>query len=117
MKAITITSKSLDNNYLLRLLNGNNEMMRVVIHEIFQSLPICLSEINSSLQTNDSLGVITFAARAKSAFLMLRDEKLANSFQMIEEHARKGQMSSAKNIFTSDYEETLSALKLIKEAD
>jgi hypothetical protein len=116
MKAITITSKSLDNNYLLRLLNGNNEMMRVVIHEIFQSLPICLSEINSSLQTNDSLGVITFAARAKSAFLMLREEKLANSFQRIEEYARKGEMSSAKNIFTSHYNETLSTLKLIQEA-
>lgn len=116
MKAITITSKSLDNNYLLRLLNGNNEMMRVVICEIFQNLPISLSEINSSLQTNDSLGVITFAARAKSAFLMLREEKLANSFQMIEDFARKGEMTSAKNLFSSDYDETLNTLKLIQEA-
>jgi len=116
MNPSILPSKSYDKTYLLRLLNGNTEMMGVVLNEIFQSLTVCLSEINSSLQSNDSLGVITFATRAKSAFLMLREEKLANSFQMIEEHARKGQMSSAKNIFTSDYDETLSALKLIQEA-
>lgn len=116
MLGITKTSKTLDNNYLLRLLHGNAEMMDVVLKEIFQILPKCLSEISSSLQINDSLGVITFAARAKSAFFMLREEKLANSFQMIEDYARKGEMSSAKNLFSSDYDETLNKLKLVQEA-
>jgi hypothetical protein len=116
MNAITLNSKSLDNKYLLRLLYGNTEMMGVVLNEIFQSLPKCLAEINSSIRSKDSLGVITFSARAKSAFYMLREEKLANSFQRIEDFARNGEMSSAEILFTTEIADTMIKLQLIQKA-
>ncbi len=116
MNARTLNPKSADNNYLLRLLNGNTEMKGVVLNEIFQSLPKCLSEINSSIRKKDSLGVITFCARAKSAFSMLREEKLANSFQRIEDFARNGEMSSAEILFTTEFADTIVKLQLIQKA-
>jgi hypothetical protein len=116
MNATTLNSKSLDNNYLLRLLHGNTEMMGVVLNEIFQSLPKCISEINSSISKKDSLSVITFSARAKSAFYMLREEKLAKVFQRIEDFARNGEMSSAENLFATEFTDTIVKLQLIQKA-
>jgi HPt (histidine-containing phosphotransfer) domain-containing protein len=116
MNASILPSKSLDKNYLLRLLQGNTEMMGVVLHEILHNLPKCLAEINSSICKNDSLGVITFASRAKSACAMLREEQLVQSFQMIEDYARKGELSSAKNLFSDEFNDTLVKLQLIKKS-
>ena len=116
MNPSILPSKSYDKSYLLRLLNGNTEMMGVVFQEILRNLPNCLSEINSSIYRNDPLGVITFAVRAKSACTLLREEQLAQSFQLIEDYARKGELSSAQNLFTSEFNHTLVKLQLIEEA-
>lgn len=101
MKQSILPSKSFDKNYLLRLLNGNSEMMGVVLNEIYHNIPNSLSEIETSFQKNDSLGVVTYASRAKSAFSMLREEKLVLAFQNIIIAASQGEMSSAQEIFFS----------------
>ena len=49
----TPPSASIDKNNLLRLLNGNIEMMDTVLREIFQKIPAILKEINSSIKNND----------------------------------------------------------------
>ena len=109
-------SKSFDKNYLLRLLNGNTDMMGVVLNEIFHNIPTCLSEINESFKSNDSFGVVTYAARAKSAFHMIREDHLALAFSTIENSARKGEMTSAENTFTDVFNATLFRISSMKEA-
>ena len=109
-------SKSFDKNYLLRLLNGNSEMMGVVLNEIFHNLPNCLAEINSSLKTNDSIGVVTYASRAKSALLMIREDRLAQAFHHIEISARNGEMKHAEITFFDAFNNTLSRITGMKEA-
>jgi hypothetical protein len=107
---------SFDKNYLLRLLNGNTEMMGVVLNEIFQNLPNCLSEINSSLKTNDSIGVVTYASRAKSALLMIREDQLAQAFDHIEISARNGEMHLAEITFIDAFNHTLARMNSMKDA-
>lgn len=116
MNASIQTSNSLDKNYLLRLLQGNNEMMGVVLKEIVQTLPKCLAEISSCISLNDTLGVVTYSLRAKSAFFILREDRLVESFQKMEDFARKGEMSSVQNLFTAELNNTLVKLELIEEA-
>lgn len=115
MNAMTPNLKSFDKNYLFGLLQGNTEMMGVVINEIQHTLPRCISEIELSIQKNDHLGVITFAARAKSAFYMLREDRLANSFQKIEDCARKGEMSRVKDLFTAELNQTADKPELFQK--
>jgi len=115
MNPLILPSKPPNKNYLLRLLNGNTEMMDVVLYEIYNNLPKCVSEIDLSLKTNDSFGVVTYATRAKSAFLLINEEKLALAFSNIEDLARKGEMTHAKNTFTGVFNTTLSCISDIKE--
>ena len=116
MNPVIHPSKSFDKNYLLRLLNGNSEMMGVVLNEIFHNLPDCLAEINSSLKTNDSIGVATYASRAKSALLMIREDQLAQAFDHIEISARNGEMNLAKFTFVDAFNRTLARINSMKEA-
>ena len=116
MTAINPNSKSFDKNYLIGLLQGNTEMMSVIINEINHKLPQCISEIELSIQKNDPLGVITFASRAKSAFQMLREDRLANSFQKIEDYARKGEMSRVKDLFTSELNPSANQIELLRKS-
>ena len=116
MNPSLLPSKSFDKNYLLRLLNGNTEMMGVVLHELFQNIPHCMSEINSSLQCKDSIGVVTYAARAKSALHILREDQLAEAFMSIEQSARNGQMSGAESTFSSVCNTTLSRINALQES-
>jgi hypothetical protein len=116
MNPSILPSKSVDKNYLLRLLNGNTEMMGVVLNEIFQNIPHCLKEINSGLNSNDSLNVAAYASRAKSAFNILREDHLAQAFLQIETAARNGKMSDAEVLFTSIFNTTLSRISFIQEA-
>jgi hypothetical protein len=116
MNPSILPSKSYDKTYLLRLLNGNVEMMGVVLNEIYHNLPNCLSEINSSLKSNDSLGVVTYASRAKSALQMIREDQLALAFSSIEDSAKRGEMRLAENTFSSVFNTTLERIKGIKEA-
>ena len=111
----TPPSASIDKNNLLRLLNGNNEMMDTVLREIFQNIPASLTEINSSIKNNDYLGVITFAPRVKSAFFMLGEPQLALTFQAIEDSARMGEMSEVKHRFETVFHETIVKINLIQE--
>jgi HPt (histidine-containing phosphotransfer) domain-containing protein len=116
MNPSSLPSKSFDKNYLLRLLNGNTEMMGVLLNEIYHNLPNCLAEINSSLKTNDATGVVTYASRAKSALLMIREDQLALAFSNIEDSAKKGEMTLAENTFTGVFNNTLSRISSMKEA-
>jgi hypothetical protein len=111
MKPSILPSKSFDKNYLLRLLNGNVEMMGVVLNEIFHNIPNCLIEINSSFSAQDSLGVATYASRARSAFSMLREDNLAEAFMKIERCARKGELSIAQVTFSEISTVTLSRIE------
>ena len=111
----SLPQKTLDKNYLLRLLNGNNEMMGTVLNEIFQSIPKSLAEINSSILSNDYLGVITFAPRVKSAFSMLGEAQLALTFEAIEVSARKGEMSAVKDLFEAALHESVGKIHIIQE--
>lgn len=106
----------MDKNYLLRLLNGNTEMMGLVLNEIFKNIPNCFNEINTGLQSNDSLRVAAFASRAKSAFNILQEDQLAMAFLQIETAARAGNMNAATGTFTSVLEASLSRISSIKEA-
>lgn len=90
-------------------------MMGIVLNEIYQNLPTCITEIDASLKTNDSLGVVSFAARAKSALLLIKKDILALAFLNIEESARKGEMTLAKNTFNSTFYSTLTFISDIKE--
>ncbi len=116
MNPSILPSKSVDKNYLLRLLNGNTEMMGVVLNEIFHNIPNCLNEIHSGLNSNDSLSVATYASRAKSAFTILREDQLAKAFLQIETAARSGNMNAATGTFTSVLEASRSRISSIKEA-
>lgn len=116
MNPTTLPSKSFDTNYLLRLLNGNSEMMEVLLDEIFNKLPNCLAEINSSLKTNDSVGVVTYASRAKSALVMIREDQLAQAFNHIEISARNGKMNLAELTFIDAFNRTLARINSLKEA-
>jgi hypothetical protein len=116
MNPSILPSKSFDKNYLLRLLNGNTEMMGVVLNEIYYNLPKCLSEIDSGLKSNGSLGVVTYAARAKSALLMIREDQLAQAFNRIEISARNGEMKLAEITFIDAFNDTLSCISSMKEA-
>ena len=116
MNPSILPSKSVDKNYLLRLLNGNTEMMGVVLKEIFHNIPNCLNEIHSGLNSNDSLSVATFASRAKSAFTILREDQLAIAFLHVETAARAGNMNAATSTFTSVLEASRSRISSIKEA-
>jgi HPt (histidine-containing phosphotransfer) domain-containing protein len=111
----SLQQKTIDKNYLLRLLSGNNEMMRAVLNEIFQNIPKSLTEINSSILSNDCLGVITFAPRVKSAFSMLGEAQLALAFESIEISARKGEMSKVKDLFEGVFQESLGKINLLQE--
>jgi HPt (histidine-containing phosphotransfer) domain-containing protein len=111
----TPPSASIDKNNLLRLLNGNIEMMDTVLREIFQKIPAILKEINSSIKNNDYLGVITYAPRVKSAFSMLGEPQLALTFQAIEDYARMGEMSEVKYHFETVFHETMVKINLIQE--
>lgn len=91
-------------------------MMGVVLNEIYYTLPKCLSEIDSSIKFNDSHGVVTYAARAKSALLMIREDQLALAFSNIEDSAKKGEMTLAENTFTGVFNNTLSRISSMKEA-
>jgi len=91
-------------------------MMGVVLNEIFHNLPNCLAEINSSLKTNDSIGVVTYASRAKSALLMIREDQLAQAFHHIEISARNGEMKLAEITFFDAFNNTLSRITGMKEA-
>ena len=108
--ANTPHSNSIDKNHLLRLLNGNNQMMDAVLHEIFLKIPASLTEINSSINNNDYLGVITFAPRVKSAFSMLGEPQLALTFQAIEDSARMGEMSKVKVHFETALQDSLAKI-------
>ncbi|MDP4630079.1 MAG: hypothetical protein NWQ44_09105 [Flavobacteriales bacterium] len=116
MNPSILPSKSFDKNYLLRLLNGNTEMMGVVLNEIYYTLPKCLSEIDSGLKNNDSLGVVTYATRAKSALLMIREDQLAQAFNQIEISARNGEMKLAEITFIEAFNTALSCISIMKEA-
>jgi HPt (histidine-containing phosphotransfer) domain-containing protein len=116
MNPSILPSKTFDRNYLLRLLNGNTEMMGVVLNEIFHNIPNCLSEIHSSIKAKDSLGVVTYASRAKSALSILREEQLVQAFIIIEKSARNGQMSIAEDTFSGIFDTTLSRISSMKEA-
>lgn len=109
-------SKSFDKNYLLRLLNGNTEMMGIVLNEIYHNIPKCISEIDSSIKFNDSHGVVTYAARAKSALLMIREDQLAQAFNQIEISARNGEMKLAEITFIGAFNQTLARITSMKEA-
>jgi len=115
MKTSPLSSKSIDKNYLLRLLNGNSEMMGVVLNEILQNIPTCIAEINSSIKANDHLGIITFAPRVKSAFSMLGEAQLALTFEAIEVSARKGEMSAVKDLFEAALHESVGKIHIIQE--
>ena len=115
MNPSILPSKSFDKNYLLRLLNGNTEMMGVVLNEIYYTLPKCLSEIDSGLKNNDSLGVVTYAIRAKSALLMIREDQLASAFSTIEDSAKKGEMTIAENTFSNVFNTTLARISNMQE--
>jgi len=117
MNTSSFPQKTIDKNYLFRLLNGNNEMISTVLNEIFQNIPNSLNEINSSIRKNDYLGVITFAPRVKSAFTMLGETQLVNTFQAIETAARKGEMSSVKELFEAVFEESMMKIHLIQELE
>jgi hypothetical protein len=116
MSPSILPSKSFDKNYLLRLLNGNTEMMGVVLNEIYYTLPKCISEIDSSIKFNDSHGVVTYAARAKSALLMIREDQLAQAFNQIEISARNGEMKLAEITFIGAFNQTLARITSMKEA-
>ena len=116
MNPSILPTAGFDKNYLLRLLNGNSEMMGVVLNEIFHNLPNCLAEIKSSLKTNDSIGVVTYASRAKSALQMIREDQLAQAFNNIEISARKGEMKLAEITFIDAFNHTLSRITSMKEA-
>jgi len=116
MKAPSLPSKSIDKNYLLRLLNGNNEMVETVLVEIQQNIPLSLSEIDSCIKVNDYLGVITFSSRVKSAFFMIGEAELAHTFEALETAARRGEVSAMKNLFESTFQESLEKINLISEA-
>jgi hypothetical protein len=116
MNPSILPSKSYDKTYLLRLLNGNTEMMGVVLNEIYYNLPNCLSELNASLKSNDSFGVVTYASRAKSALQMLREDQLALIFSSIEDSAKRGELRLAENTFSSVFNTTLTRITNIKEA-
>lgn len=58
-------------------------MMGVVLTQINQNIPNCIAEIESGVQQLDSIRVVTYAGRAKSAFSMLREEQTAQAFQHI----------------------------------
>jgi hypothetical protein len=116
MNPSILPSKSFDKNYLLRLLSGNVEMMGVVLNEISHNVPHCLNEINSSLNAKDTLGVVTFASRARSAFSILREDKLAEAFMNIERSARNGEMSEAQVLFSNIFPVTLSCIHSIQTA-
>jgi HPt (histidine-containing phosphotransfer) domain-containing protein len=116
MNPSILPSASHDKNYLLRLLNGNTEMMGVVLNEIYHNIPNCLSEINASLKSNDSLGVVTYAARAKSALSILREDQLTQAFSEIEISARNGEMKLAEITFSSVFTNTLSRITSMKES-
>jgi HPt (histidine-containing phosphotransfer) domain-containing protein len=116
MNPSLLPSNSFDKNYLLRLLNGNTEMMGIVLNELFQNIPNCMSEINSSLISKDSMGVVTYASRAKSALSILREDQLAKAFMSIEHSARNGQMSVAESTFSSVCNTTLSRINAMQES-
>ena len=90
-------------------------MRDTVLNEIFQNIPKSLSEINSSFQANDYLGIITFAPRVKSAFSMLGETHLALAFQAIELSAKKGEMSVAKDLFNAALHETMEKINLMQD--
>jgi hypothetical protein len=116
MNPSLLPSNSFDKNYLLRLLNGNTEMMGIVLNELFQNIPNCMSEINSSLISKDSMGVVTYASRAKSALHILREDQLAEAFSIIEQSAKNGHMSIAESTFSSICGDTLSRMNKIQES-
>lgn len=91
-------------------------MMGVVLNEIHNTLPKCLDEIDSGLKICDSLGVVAYASRTKSAMHMLQEEQLAETFFKIENAVRMGEWSSAENQFNSILNETTDILNSIKEA-
>jgi len=116
MNPSILPSKSFDQNYLLRLLNGNTEMMGVVLNEIFHNIPNCLSEIETGLKTNDAIGVVAYASRAKSALHMIREDQLANAFHHIETSAKSGELTLAENTFSNVFTATLDRITSMKEA-
>lgn len=91
-------------------------MMGLVLNEIYHNIPNCLSEINASLKSTNSLGVVTYASRAKSALSLLREDELALAFTDIERSARNGDMLLAKKTFSSVFATTLSRISSMKEA-
>ena len=91
-------------------------MMGVILNEIYHKLPTCLSEINASLKSNDSIGVVTYASRAKSALHMIREDQLAKAFMTIEDLARNSEMALAENTFSSVFSTTLDRITQMKEA-
>jgi HPt (histidine-containing phosphotransfer) domain-containing protein len=116
MNPSLLPSKPFDKNYLLRLLNGNTEMMGVLLNELFQNIPNCMSEINSSLLAKDPLGVATYASRAKSAMHILREDQLAEAFSKIEQSARNGKLSVAESTFSNIHKTTISRINNIQES-
>jgi len=115
-KTMLLPTKSLDKNYLLRLLNGNTEMMSIVLSNVFQNIPHCLNQINSCMQANDKLGVITYASRAKSAFSLIREEQLVMAFHKIALTARDGELSTIREFVSATHTDTLGKLSALKEA-
>lgn len=101
MTPTVLPKKSFDKNYLLRLLNGNEEMMAVVLNHINHTIPNCFSEIEIGLAENDSIRIVTFANRAKSAFNMLREDQFSKAFQNIILAASRGELSTVKEIFST----------------
>ena len=91
-------------------------MMGVVLNEIYHNLPNCLSELNASLKSNDSLGVVTYAARAKSALQMIRENQLALAFSSVKDSAKKSKMALAETTFSGVFNTTLERIKGMKEA-
>ena len=116
MDAMFLPSNSLDKNYLFRLLNGNTEMMDAVLTKVFQNIPYCISEIEMCLRANDTPGVLTYVARAKSALSLIREDQLLLAFDKIELTAKKGEIATIDEFVHSTFSETLSKMQQLKEA-
>lgn len=91
-------------------------MMSVVLNKVLQNIPHCLNQINSCMQANDNLGVITYASRAKSALSLIREDQLVNAFHKITLTARNGELSAMRELVDTTYTETLGTLCALKEA-
>ena len=99
MKSSILPSKSFDKNYLLRLLNGNTEMMGAVLTQINQNIPSCMAEIEFGIQQSDYIRIVTYASRAKSAFSMLREKQTTQAFQHIILAATNKDFFTVKDLF------------------